>query len=254
MHGGSASPSTTYFQLIVREHDSAFGMLRGWGTWNTGNKVELNNSGLVIADGEGEERTLTVNASGTGCSSANSIDNDSTNGWYAVNKGQLHVDIRSNIATNSETAVFTWGDANADEVIDMVNSVRLTFHTVTGTKNGFLSIAGTIHAPDRTDANFAALPSAATLVGNWKFAVTNGDVGAKCSSYDIEFRYDHVAAAGLDLSLKRWNGSAWETLDMDGWDKDNHIVTANGLTSDTNWQFGTFALVGTQPATCVLIR
>ena len=249
LRGGTASPSATYFQLIIRQDANAFGMLHGWGTWNTGNKVALDNSGLVIADGEGEERRLAINAAGTNCSSANSIDNDSTNGWYAVNGGQLYVDQRVNVIVGDE-GVCTWGDANSDDVIDMVNSARITFYNIGG-KNGILSVGGTICAANRTEDYMAALPSGATKIGNWKFALSNG---GSCSSYDIELRYDHVAASGLALKLKRWNGTAWADIDDAVWNAAAYTVKVTGLVPDSSTAVGTFAIVGVQAGTCILFR
>ncbi len=249
LRGGISKNFNTQNPLRIRTSSSGYGLLLGWGTWNIGTKCSVDNSGLVIADGEGEERRLVINAAGTTCSSANSIDNDSTNGWYAVNKGQLYVNMRADVAVG-ETGVFTWGDANADEVIDMVNSARITFHSVSG-KNGILSVGGTISAFDRTDAHFESLPAAATKVGNWTFSLTNG---GGCSAYDLTLRYDHVAAKGLTLTLRRWNGSAWDAVDGVTWDSANYLAKATGLTPDSSTALGTFAIVGAAPSTCVLIR
>ncbi len=156
-------------------------------------------------------------------------------------------------APAGDEAVFTWGDANTDEVIDMINSARLTFYGITG-KYGIQSVGCKIYALDRTDTHFESLPAAATKVGNWSFNITSTTYGGSCSTYDLTLRYDHVAAKGLTLALLRWNGSTWNAVEGVTWDKANHLMKASGLTPDSSTALGTFAVVGSHTATCLLLR
>ena len=247
MQGGSASPVNTSANLHIRETSDAYGLIRGWGTWNIGNKVSLVNNGLVIADGDGEERMLKLNAAGTNSSTSNTIENDSTNGWYAVNGGLLFLDVRVNVVVG-DSGTGTVGESAGDDIIDLVNSSRLTFYSVTG-KNGILSVGEKLYAPDRSDAHIEDLPAVATKVGVWAFSLTNG--GA-CTSFDLELRYDHVAAQGLALTLWRYNGTAWTKIDDAEWLTDSR-VKASGLTPSGS-DLGLFAVTGMTPATVVILR
>ena len=250
MQGGTASPVNTSANLHIRETSDAYGLMRGWGTWSIGNKVSLVNNGLVIADGDGEERMLKLNVAGTNSSTSNTIENDSTNGWYAVNGGLLYLDVRVNVAAG-ESGTATVGESAGDDVIDLVNSSRLTFYSVTG-KNGILSVGEKLYAPDRTDAHIEDLPAAATKVGVWNFSLTN-DGG--CSSFDLELRYDHVAAEKLDLALWRHNGTEWTKIDDAEWLTGNR-VKASGLTPVSGSDLGLFAITGTanQKTLVILFR
>ena len=247
MQGGTASPVNTSANLHIRETSDAYGLIRGWGTWNIGNKVSLVNNGLVIADGDGEERMLKLYAAGTGSSTSNSIENGSTNGWYAVNGGLLFLDVRVNVAVG-DSGTCTVGESAGDDVIDLVNSSRLTFYSVTG-KNGILSVGEKLYAPDRSDAHIEDLPAAATKVGVWQFSLTNG---GGCSTFDLELRYDHVAAQGLALTLWRHNGTAWTKVDNAEWLAASR-VKASGFTPSGS-ALGQFAITGMMHSTILLFR
>ena len=69
--------------LEIRVNSGASGLLTGWGEVSASDTgAEIVNNGIVRADGLGEERTL--NISTPKYYYKNTIENDGTNGWYAV--------------------------------------------------------------------------------------------------------------------------------------------------------------------------
>ncbi len=101
-----------------------------------------------------------------------------------------------------EAGVYTWGEAEADDEIDLVNSARVTFKNIT---NSIYSFTGKLYAPDRGDVP-AGLPAGKTIAGIWKF-----DVNGAYESADVEFRYDHVLAP-KGVTLYQYDGTAWVKL------------------------------------------
>lgn len=195
--------------LIVRNVESAYGLLQGWGTVNLVSKDSnlgsgtepLRNNGLVVADGDGVERTLWIYSTNAALAFSNTVENDSTNGWYAVDKGMLSMSVKVAVPAG-ETGVYTWGEAEADDEIDLVNSARVTFNNIT---TSIYSFTGKLYAPDRGDVP-AGLPAGKTIAGIWKF-----DINGAYESADVEFRYDHVLAP-KGVTLYQYDGTAWVRL------------------------------------------
>ena len=212
MRGGTwGKTGNTASSYIVRRTSGGYGLVTGWGTFALGKNMTLNNSGLFIADGkddEGvvEERTLDYHLTDyTGSSFANSIENDSTNGWYAVNKGLLSIRVLASVAVG-ESGTYTWGEAAADDQIDLVNSARVTFANITTAVSAF---TGKLYAPDRSDV--PALPGGKTPVGVWKF-----DITGSYESAEVEFRYDHVLAKkGVQMYQLDADGTTWTKLETE---------------------------------------
>lgn len=212
MRGGTwGKTGTGAASFIVRSDASGKGFVSGWGTFAFGKKMTLTNNGLFIADGkddEGvvEERTLDYHLTDyTGSSFANSIENDSTNGWYAVNKGLLSIRVLASVAVG-DSGTYTWGEAAADDQIDLVNSARVTFANITTAVSAF---TGKLYAPDRSDV--PALPGGKTPVGVWKF-----DITGSYESAEVEFRYDHVLAKkGVQMYQLDADGTTWTKLETE---------------------------------------
>jgi len=210
MRGGTwGKTGNTASSFIVRRTSGGYGLVTGWGTFVLGKNMTLNNNGLFIADGkddEGvvEERTLDYHLTDyTGSSFANSIENDSTNGWYAVNKGLLSIRVLASVAVG-DSGTYTWGEAAADDQIDLVNSARVTFANITTAVSAF---TGKLYASDRSDV--PALPGGKTPVGVWKFDITGA-----YESAEVEFRYDHLKAkSGVQMYQLDANGVTWTKLD-----------------------------------------
>lgn len=195
----------------MRKTSGGYGLVTGWGTFVLGKNMTLNNNGLFIADGkddEGvvEERTLDYHLTDyTGSSFANSIENDSTNGWYAVNKGLLSIRVLASVAVG-DSGTYTWGESASDDQIDLVNSARVTFANITTAVSAF---TGKLYAPDRSDV--PALPGGKTPVGVWKFDITGA-----YKSAEVEFRYDHVLAKkGVQMYQLDADGTTWTKLETE---------------------------------------
>ena len=195
--------------LVVRNTAASYGLLSGWGTISVGKSYAIRNNGLFIADGRDDdgiavERTLSYSCSDyTGSSFDNTIENDSTNGWYAVNKGLLSVRVLASVAVG-DSGVYTWGEFASDDQIDLVNSARITFANIT---TAISALTGNLYAPDRSDV--PALPSGKEAVGVWKFDITGA-----YESAEVEFRYDHVKAPrGVQMYQLNADGTTWTRLE-----------------------------------------
>ncbi|MGA2498968.1 MAG: sigma-70 family RNA polymerase sigma factor [Tepidisphaeraceae bacterium] len=141
----AAQPTSTYTNPYPvsqrRPWNNTDTALAGWG--NVDVTGTFDNSGQVIADGRGKLHTLSLDGAAL---ITNSIDNppDGSAGWYAINCGKL---VLPPIHLARGQKSLTWGESPADPVIDLVNSVRLTFAPVAAA--GQVSIS--LLAPDRSD-------------------------------------------------------------------------------------------------------
>jgi len=238
--------------LVVRDQAGAVGTIRGWMTnivWTgTGN---LENNGRIIADGDGNDRTLKISGY---TSFANPIDNVSftdTSGWYAENGGKLVLKPLTVAVGNND---YNWGEASGDSTIDLVNSMRMAFSNVAVQR----TVTGSLLATDRTD-----IPS---MSGNLQQVLTIWHLGADAAltfdSLILSVRYDENArvAAGIPtgkLQLFKSTGGAWSQLPTT-------ITTAQGgqspiaqatITSLGGDNTSTYFALGRPPAgTLVLIR
>ncbi len=238
--GGTLKRYDTWFiNLVVGDSSGASGTFQGWGTIDFGGG--LYNSGRIIADGYGIERTL--DASNFNSSIYNWYENPTTNGvkgWFAVNKGRLELPVVS-VATGNSTV--NWGERNTDTTIDLVNSVRLAFSNVTS--GGDFSIS--LLDGSRSDA---AVPGGWDVMAVWDF---QPPAGFSFDSVDLTFRYDDAMAAALGLnestlSLFHYEGGQWVDI-VTSVDTVNKLIHANGVTS-----FSTFAVgVTPEPATLTLL-
>lgn len=217
MRGGTwKKTGTAAVTLRVRERTGAFGLVSGWGEITTSKKYTIDNNGLVVANGMddsgvAEERTLAYSATGDLSYFTNSLENVTTNGWYAVNKGKLTMQVLASVASG-DLGTYTWGEAEDDDAIDLVNSVRVSFHNITDEttkKKGIYSFTGHLYAADRSDV--PALPGGAAAVGVWSF-----DISGLYETADFEFRYDHVKAPnGVKLYQLRSDGETWTKLETE---------------------------------------
>ena len=212
LYGGLLKKSGTGAASYHVGQNGSNSVLRGWGSTDWGKKITLNNNGCVIADGTDDqgvvsERMLMLAATGDESFFGNTLENTTTSGWYAVNRGLLSVQIKAAVPAG-ETGVYTWGEAEADDEIDLVNSARVTFKNITDTstkQKGIYSFTGKLYASDRGDVP-AGLPAGKTIAGIWKF-----DINGAYESADVEFRYDHVLAP-KGVTLYQYDGTAWVKL------------------------------------------
>ena len=184
------------------------GIIKGYGTAHSA--AELNQSGQVIADGYGQERTLDLSAVGA---IKNSIDNSRTghNGWFAQNKGKL---VLPAVALNNGTA--TWGEDAADSQLDLINSVRLSVSpdVVGSIKLSLLSV-------DRSD--YPALPGNLKAIGLWNVE----PIDLVLASAEVAVRYDVDLVNDLrlaDLSLWGYDGK-WKLAEDSSLDSNNRLIS-----------------------------
>jgi len=194
--------------LYVRTGEDRCGQLRGWGYVGYTNEsitLRMINNGLVVADGEGEERDLDLNMIAV---VNNDIPNGAsgTNGWYAVNRGRLRYP--RTWQTYFPGTPYCWGDLYTKAAPEMVNSVGFAF---TASVNA--AIRGALYAPGRSDIP-AGLPARMRPLGVWQIGAFAGKVlltKVSFSGVSLTFRYDHTKLKPTDSSLRlfRYTGSAW---------------------------------------------
>jgi T5SS/PEP-CTERM-associated repeat protein len=246
-HGGTIGSTYRTSDLFVRAASTAFGLYQGWGVCSSQRQVI--NNGLVIADGEGTERDLnlsTLDGYTTTEAWDNTIENTTTNGWYATRKGRLML-ANKTVTVSGTPASYSWGESQADTQIDLINSVRLTFASIAGTTPYFRFY---LLAPDRT-SDLPALPAGRTVIGVWDGSFS----GTSFGTLGLEFRYDHVAAAGKTPTIFRYNTTttAWEpvaTTVLSG-----YRLSVSGLSAMGTAKIGLFAAVlPASSGTKVMIR
>lgn len=214
--GGAFSPKNSRMSLIVRQNETAMGLVSGWGSISHGGsssqRSHIENNGVIAADGSDDEggaaeRTLLFGSQNDPF--RNNIENDSTNGWYAVNKGLLTLPHSSTgLPPAGDSGVCTWGEAEDDAAIDLVNSARVTLIAISSS-SGISAFTGHLYAADRSDV--PALPGGAAAVGVWSF-----DIDGLYETADFEFRYDHVKAPkGVKLYQLGSDGETWTKLEAE---------------------------------------
>lgn len=217
--------------MAIRWYESGAGSMSGNGT--VGLTGWFVNNGKVIADGGTLDlssfSSVNTNYSSDGSTAPKDIENSSDNGWYAINGGKL---ILPAVAVDSGSSSVNWGERQSDAVIDLINSVRVSF---TDSSAGQLDIA--LLARDRSEAR------GLNTVGVWDVNFT-GTFG----SAQLQFRYDDadVARLGIDQSqLKVFKSTAggWQDITASV-DTFNHIITSSSVS-----EFSIFA-VGKRPSYC----
>ena len=253
--GGAFSPKNSRMPLIVRQNETAMGLVSGWGSISHGGtssqRSYIENNGVIAADGSDDEwgaaeRTLLFGSQNDPF--RNNIENNSTNGWYAVNKGLLTLPHSSTgLPPAGDSGVVTWGEAEDDDVIDLVNSARTTFHGITDTsekKQGIYSFTGNLYAADRDDV--PALPGGVEAVGIWEF-----DISGLYETLDVEFRYDHIKAPkGVKIYQLGTDGETWTKLETVG--LDGYRAKVSGVAAGAPLMFA--AVAASSSGTIVIIR
>jgi hypothetical protein len=222
----------------------------------------FDNSGRVIANGFGADRTFDLSRFGqtpTTSMLRNTTDNATTNGWYAVNKGKL---LLPTLGVTSPTSTVFWGESptDADGIPDLVNSVKLAFTGITagGTVTGSLLAADRADAQGLMPVNDPRDKGIYALIGAWDFAASGINFGT--GSATLTFRYDDLwatkAASDMarlesDLKLLKYNPgtSSWDVLTAGvTLDTGANLMTVAGVTG--------FSLYGIamlpEPGTCAL--
>lgn len=211
--------------------------------------------GKVIADGEGEERTLSLNAV---VNVTNTVPTgvDGTSGWYARNKGGVL--FPRTWYGSGTTFTRSFGDAPYATQPGLVNSLTFTIRQPSQGANYF---RGGVYATDRSDLYLDALPPNDGIVGCWKLGVFDGLTGTGKRTFtdvSLTFRYDAVKApTKRRFSLWRHNGTSWarvgRAVRQDG--EIPRISTASALTPATGtFNVGTFAVTADKAGMTILFR
>lgn len=191
-------------RVIVRATAQANGLIRGWGTVESGGT--LTNNGRIEADGFEHVRSLDLCRFDT---IANTIDNprDGTNGWYARRGGRVVLPTLK-FASGASTA--TWGESADDSTLDLVNSVRVT---ATGQpRDGAMKLSlRTVAGKDPLDV---PLPIGVSIIGLFEVDAATLDA----ATLDFTVRYDHVAANAtfpgeLGVRLVAHGDAGWVNAD-----------------------------------------
>jgi hypothetical protein len=175
LQGGRIEDGGSAAGLVV-----AGGTFRGYG--DVGLQDELTMSGFVVADGTGTnslaaDRTLSLtNLTGA---LTNPIENTTSNGWFAVNRGELRL---PPVSVGAGSVTVNWGEESGDATVDLVNSVRLAFTGSDGTP-----LTGALRATDRTDVTIPA--------GIKKPLSVHAFDGTGFTTAVLTFRYDDARAA-----------------------------------------------------------
>ena len=241
------------------------GLVRGWGVvlpkdlntrWTQSLTLKFGN-GVVVADGEGQNRLLDFNDPYQLVRCVTNSVSGGTNGWYAVNGGAVHFPYVDH-AYNA-TIERCLGDNRWSAKPDLVNSVWLS---IKGTGGGALH--GGFYASDRTDCHLDTLPDNDGIVGVWKLGATTSDSSTGCSNWHswesgvpsptltsakVRFRYDEAAipARAVRLLLYRYESGAWKQVAEKRLESgDDPTIGTDGflrrITGDPA-NIGTFALV-----------
>ena len=235
--------------LINRDSEDGVGVIRGWGSLeklpNADRNPWIENSGLVIADGEGEERDLSLHDKFVAVTNTLYNGPTGTNGWYAVNKGRLRYP-RIGTPSAAITHSACCGDFRTLTTPSLVNSLKLE---VTLAASGTFYVYGELYAPDRSDIP-AGLPTGAKTVGIWRMRITSNESpdGSPRSFVSVlpTFRYDHTQVkASESLALYRHNGSAWVQVGS-GTPDGTSLISASAPLPPVNGEVGWFAVL-TQP-------
>ena len=213
MQGGTLQVTRIF---AVRQAATAFAKLQGWGTVTAG--LIFNMSGLVIANGDGTDGTLSI--SGWSSSFGNPTANTSsgTNGWYAVGHGKLTL---KDIAVTADGTKY-WGDVTT---LDLVNAATVALSGVSGSG----SLIGALYASDHGDV--PAFGAGSKVIGVWRF-----EESGFTSTQDVTLRYDHVAAAAegiTEADLKIFSndgaGGSWTELSTTVTEA-SRTIAATGIT------------------------
>ena len=249
----------------------SYGEVRGWGKFqgNTSSEADTQprsicarlGNGAIIADGEGVERTLD-------CSTWWQVTNvlfgvETTNGWFAVNKGAvtlLIVDVALD-ATDGDN----WGCSVGTNAVgcsrglkkpDLLNAVRIRATRGGWAQQGWF-FGAMVLAADRADAHADALGEGRLPLGFWKLGTFGERKLTKPRSYSnahAKFRYDarKISRPDSRVSVFRWDaeGARWKRLNRHSQPPADGIAESgefSGSSGDPDWTLGTFCVAEELP-------
>jgi len=239
--GNTISNPGTNGALVVRSNSAGSGTVGGYGTISAGGDLTMN--GMMIADGGGTgDQALNLSAiNGTANNGIifNTIENTTTNGWYAQDQGML---ILPTLSSAAGAGTQNWGESafSIDADIDLVNSAQLTYgasHTAGNLRIDLMS-------GDRTE--FANVPTGALPVV-WDLDYS----GTTFALTDFRVRYDAVAAGAGESALTFYyssDGSTWLLLTTVV-DTTNNWATTSGVSLGE----GYYMLAVPEPSSALLM-
>ena len=242
----------TAANLYLGKNEGRYGILRGWGSVVKGSNVArmMLGDGMIVGDGFGEQHELDLHTLASIRSvwyTESAVPADTTNGWYAVNKGAVLFPRTWFNASAYNGLVGAYGKTDADT--NFVNSVQVIVGGGLST-SGKYRFQGGVFAEDRDDVHADELPSNKGVVGIWKLGLfTDSDTPSvqNFTSCRLTFRYDQTTTKpGDKLALLRWEESKWvkvaETVVPEEGEYRISMGSRPCLTSET-YNAGTFALV-----------
>jgi hypothetical protein len=183
-------------------------------------------NGIVIADGYGVDRSLVLT---NFASVNNTIENTTSNGWFAIRRGRL---LLPPLGVPAGSSTICWGEAIGDRTNDLVNSIRMDFTDVGG---GLLG--GGLLAVDRADAHVTST----NALGVWD--ITAAGLAFGSGTAVLTFRYDDGLAAAIGCGQDKLK--VWRKYDT-GWTEVTSVVNTNARLITTRPQ-GSFSLYAVSP-------
>lgn len=243
--------------LINSDSVDGVGVIRGWGSLEKSPTASRNpwmeNSGLVIADGEGEERDLSLHDKFVAVTNTIYNGPTGTNGWYAVNKGRLRYP-RTYTPSAAVTHSACYGDWRTLTTPSLGNSLKLE---VTLIASGQFFVYGELYAPDRSDIP-AGLPEGQKAIGIWRMHITTDESpdGPSRAFVSVRptFRYDHTQVKAHEaIGLYRHNGSTWVRVGSGSLDGTSLISSSEPL-PPVDGKVGWFAVVVKSRGTMISVQ
>ena len=254
--------------------DGSYGEISGWGKV-TSAYTEVNSvsarigNGVIIADGEGEERVLDCSAMWQVTNVIFDAESKRTNGWYAVNKGAVLLPGVNVVLDNGgDNRTFLEG-SNAVGCSrglvkpDLINAVFVD--VMVPYKQAGKNLAVMLLASDRSDAHAEALTERYKAIGFWKVGVFDSrtvfaaDTRQGMQRARVDFRYDHNKVSNPDnrLAVLRWNSTAgkWTRLSTHDEQPDDYIVSTGTFTDESDdpvWGIGLFCVAEVEPKGTVI--
>jgi len=229
------------------------GEIRGWGAFSCYEKANepqaicgrLGN-GVIIADGEGVERSLDCAAMWQVTNVLFCAEAERTNGWYAVNKGAI-VFPGVNLALDA-TGGDNWSCTSGSNAVgccrglvkpDLINALQIDVGVPW--KGACKNLGAVLLASDRSDAHADKLNARYAPLGFWKAGVFDDRTTfteANCQNINraqVWFRYDHhkIRDASHKLYVFRWSetNQRWVRVAEYAQQPTDYIVTTGKMTS-----------------------
>ena len=257
----------------------SYGEISGWGTVR-GNANDDQSiyarfgNGRIVADGEGEERTLDCSRMWQVTNVLFGAEATRMNGWYAVNKGAVIMP-GVNVALDA-TGGDAWGCYGGPNAVgcwrqltkpDLVNAVFI--NSSVPWKGAGKNYGVMLLAEDRSDAHADALDGKYNPLGFWKAGMFDNRTGFSAEISQtinwsrVDFRYDQskIHDAGNRIDILRWSNTngKWERMARYYTQPADYIVSTGKITGesdDPTWHIGLYCVaeVAYEKAMTIILR